>query len=271
MVLGLYYITKERAGSKGEGLAFYGPEEAIIAYNENRAGLHAKVKVMADTLDENDQPVKKLIDTTIGRILFNQVVPKEVGYLNEVLTKRSLRDIIALVMKKAGADKAAEFLDAIKNLGYQMAFKGGLSFNLDAVIIPEEKDKLVQEGYERVDEVMESYNMGLITNNERYNQIIDIWTNINMKLTKTVLDHLTSDMQGFNPVYMMLDSGARGSKEQIRQLSGMRGLMANRRNREQKAVRSSKTRSFRTSKRVCRYWSTSSRRTVPVKVWPIPH
>ena len=184
MVLGLYYITKERAGSKGEGLAFYGPEEAIIAYNENRAGLHAKVKVMADTLDENDQPVKKLIDTTIGRILFNQVVPKEVGYLNEVLTKRSLRDIIALVMKKAGADKAAEFLDAIKNLGYQMAFKGGLSFNLDAVIIPEEKDKLVQEGYERVDEVMESYNMGLITNNERYNQIIDIWTNINMKLTK---------------------------------------------------------------------------------------
>ena len=226
MVLGLYYITKERAGSKGEGLAFYGPEEAIIAYNENRAGLHAKVKVMADTLDENDQPVKKLIDTTIGRILFNQVVPKEVGYLNEVLTKRSLRDIIALVMKKAGADKAAEFLDAIKNLGYQMAFKGGLSFNLDAVIIPEEKDKLVQEGYERVDEVMESYNMGLLTNNERYNQIIDIWTNINMKLTKTVLDHLTSDMQGFNPVYMMLDSGARGSKEQIRQLSGMRGLMA---------------------------------------------
>ena len=226
MVLGLYYITKERAGSKGEGLAFYGPEEAIIAYNENRAGLHAKVKVMADTLDENDQPVKKLIDTTIGRILFNQVVPKEVGYLTEVLTKRSLRDIIALVMKKAGADKAAEFLDAIKNLGYQMAFKGGLSFNLDAVIIPEEKDKLVQEGYERVDEVMESYNMGLITNNERYNQIIDIWTNINMKLTKTVLDHLTSDMQGFNPVYMMLDSGARGSKEQIRQLSGMRGLMA---------------------------------------------
>ena len=226
MVLGLYYITKERAGSKGEGLAFYGPEEAIIAYNENRAGLHAKVKVMADTLDENDQPVKKLIDTTIGRILFNQVVPKEVGYLNEVLTKRSLRDIIALVMKKAGADKAAEFLDAIKNLGYQMAFKGGLSFNLDAVIIPEEKDKLVQEGYERVDEVMESYNMGLITNHERYNQIIDIWTNINMKLTKTVLDHLTSDMQGFNPVYMMLDSGARGSKEQIRQLSGMRGLMA---------------------------------------------
>ena len=226
MVLGLYYITKERAGALGEGLNFYGPEEAIIAYNEGRADLHAKVKVMANTLDENDQPVRKLIDTTIGRILFNQVVPPEVGYINEVLTKRSLRDIISLVMKKAGADKAANFLDDIKSLGYNMAFKGGLSFNLDAVIIPEEKDKLVQEGYDRVDEVMESYNMGLITNNERYNQIIDIWTNINMKLTKAVLDHLTSDMQGFNPVYMMLDSGARGSKEQIRQLSGMRGLMA---------------------------------------------
>ncbi len=226
MVLGLYYITKERKGAQGEGLNFYGPEEAIIAYNENRADLHAKVKVMVDTIDENDAPVRKLVDTTIGRILFNQVVPAEVGYLNEVLTKRSLRDIISLVMKKAGADKAAAFLDDIKSLGYNMAFKGGLSFNLDAVIVPAEKDKLVQEGYERVDEVMESYNMGLITNNERYNQIIDIWTNINMKLTKTVLDHLTSDMDGFNPVYMMLDSGARGSKEQIRQLSGMRGLMA---------------------------------------------
>ena len=150
------------------------------------------------------------------------------GYLNEVLTKRSLRDIIALVMKKAGADKAAEFLDAIKNLGYQMAFKGGLSFNLDAVIIPEEKDKLVQEGYERVDEVMESYNMGLITNNERYNQIIDIWTTRqHRRLADTLIEaDLGSDKQGFNPVYMMLDSGARGSKDQIRQLSGMRGLMA---------------------------------------------
>ena len=226
MVLGLYYITKELKGAKGEGFTFYGPEEAIIAYNEGRADLHAKVKVLTDTLDENGAPVKKLIDTTIGRIMFNQVVPKEVGYINEVLTKRSLRDIIGTVMKKAGADKAANFLDDIKSMGYQMAFKGGLSFNLDAVIIPEEKEKLVNEGYERVDEVMESYNMGLITNNERYNQIIDIWTNINIKLTKAVLDHLTSDMNGFNPVYMMLDSGARGSKEQIRQLSGMRGLMA---------------------------------------------
>ena len=226
MVLGLYYITKERPGSLGEGLSFYGPEEAIIAYNEKRADLHAKVKVMVDTVDENDAPVRKIVDTTVGRVLFNQVVPKEVGYLNEVLTKRSLRDIIGLVMKKSGAARTSQFLDDIKALGYRMAFQGGLSFNLDAVIIPEEKESLVNEGYERVEEVMESYNMGLITNNERYNQIIDIWTNINMKLTETVLDHLTNDQQGFNPVYMMLDSGARGSKEQIRQLSGMRGLMA---------------------------------------------
>ena len=226
MVLGLYYITKPRKGVKGEGLTFYGPEEAIIAYNEKRADLHAQVKCMVSDVDENGNKVRVLKETTIGRILFNQVVPEEVGYINEVLTKRSLRDIIAVVMKKAGADKVAAFLDDIKAMGYQMAFQGGLSFNLDAVIIPEEKEKLVQEGYERADEVIESYNMGLITNNERYNQIIDIWTNINTKLTKTVIDTLIKDDDGFNPVYMMLDSGARGSKEQIRQLSGMRGLMA---------------------------------------------
>ncbi len=227
MVLGLYYITKPRKGVKGEGFTFYGPEEAIIAYNEGRADLHAKVKVMIDNVVAEDGTLKRdLIETTVGRILFNQVVPHEVGYINTLLTKKSLRDIIGVVMKKAGADKAADFLDDIKNLGYRMAFQGGLSFNLDAVLIPEEKGKLVQEGYDRVDEVMESYNAGLITNNERYNQIIDIWTNINTKLTKTVLDHLIADQDGFNPVYMMLDSGARGSKEQIRQLSGMRGLMA---------------------------------------------
>ncbi|MBE5034308.1 DNA-directed RNA polymerase subunit beta' [Gallalistipes aquisgranensis] len=227
MVLGLYYITKPKKGVKGEGQVFYGAEEAIIAYNEKRADLHAKVKVMVDNAVAEDGTLKReLIETTVGRILFNQVVPKEVGYINTLLTKKSLRDIIGLVMKKAGADKAADFLDDIKNLGYRMAFQGGLSFNLDAVLIPEEKESLVHEGYERVDEVMESYNAGLITNNERYNQIIDIWTNINSKLTKTVLDHLIADQDGFNPVYMMLDSGARGSKEQIRQLSGMRGLMA---------------------------------------------
>jgi len=226
MVLGLYYITKPRKGVKGEGLCFYGPEEAIIAYNEGRADLHAQVKCMVNDLNEAGELVRVLKETTIGRILFNQVVPEEVGFINEVLTKRSLRDIISLVMKKAGADKVAAFLDDIKNMGYRMAFQGGLSFNLDAVIIPEEKQKLVQEGYDRSDAIMEDYNMGLITNNERYNQIIDVWTNINSKLTKVVIDTLVKDDDGFNPVYMMLDSGARGSKEQIRQLSGMRGLMA---------------------------------------------
>ena len=226
MVLGLYYITKPRKGVKGEGHTFYGPEEAIIAYNEKRADLHAVVKCLVDDIDEQGNPVQVIKETTIGRILFNQVVPKEVGYINEVLTKRSLRDIIAVVMKKAGADKVANFLDDIKDMGYKMAFQGGLSFNLDAVIIPEEKEKLVQEGYERADAIMDDYNMGLITNNERYNQIIDVWTNINTKLTKAVIDTLVKDDDGFNPVYMMLDSGARGSKEQIRQLSGMRGLMA---------------------------------------------
>ena len=226
MVLGLYYITKPRKGVKGEGRAFYGPEEAIIAYNEGQADLHAIVKCMVDDIDADGNPVRELKETTIGRILFNQVVPKEVGYINEILTKRSLRDIIAVVMKKAGADKVAAFLDDIKDMGYRMAFRGGLSFNLDAVIIPDAKEKLVQEGYERSDAIMEDYNMGLITNNERYNQIIDVWTNINTKLTKVVIDTLIKDDDGFNPVYMMLDSGARGSKEQIRQLSGMRGLMA---------------------------------------------
>ena len=261
MVLGLYYITKPRKGVKGEGRVFYGPEEAIIAYNERQADLHAIVKCLVDDIDENGNPITELKETTIGRILFNQVVPKEVGYINEILTKRSLRDIIAVVMKKAGADKVAAFLDDIKHMGYQMAFRGGLSFNLDAVIIPEEKEKLVQEGYERSDSIMEDYNMGLITNNERYNQIIDVWTNINTKLTKVVIDTLIKDDDGFNPVYMMLDSGARGSKEQIRQLSGMRGLMVS---------RSSRTRSSRTSRRDFRCWSTSFRRTVPVRVLPIP-
>ena len=226
MVLGLYYITKPRKGSKGEGLIFYGPEEAIIAYNEKRADLHAIVKCVVRDVDENGKPYEELKETTIGRIIFNQVVPEEVGYINTVLTKKSLRDIIAVVLKKAGADKVANFLDDIKNMGYRMAFQGGLSFNLDAVVIPDSKQKLVEEGYAKADAIMDDYNMGLITNNERYNQIIDVWTNINNKLTKEVIDTLVKDQDGFNPVYMMLDSGARGSKEQIRQLSGMRGLMA---------------------------------------------
>ena len=226
MVLGLYYITKPRKGVKGSGLKFYGPEEAIIAYNEGRVDIHAEVKCRVRDLDENGQPVIKLVDTTVGRILVNQVVPEEVGYVNELLTKKSLRDIISVVMKKAGADKVAKFLDDIKNMGYQMAFRGGLSFNLDAVIIPEAKEQLVAEGYQKAEAIMDDYSMGLITNNERYNQIIDVWTNVNNRLSAQVVKTLTNDDDGFNPVYMMLDSGARGSREQIRQLSGMRGLMA---------------------------------------------
>ena len=226
MVLGLYYITKPRPNVKGTGLKFYGPEEAIIAYNEGRVDIHAEVKCRVRDIDENGQPVVRIVDTTVGRILVNQVVPEEVGYVNELLTKKSLRDIISVVMKKAGADKVAKFLDDIKNLGYQMAFRGGLSFNLDAVIIPDAKEELVAEGYQKAEAIMDDYNMGLITNNERYNQIIDVWTNVNNKLSKQVVDTLTKDDDGFNPVYMMLHSGARGSREQIRQLSGMRGLMA---------------------------------------------
>ena len=226
MVLGLYYITKPRPNVKGTGLKFYGPEEAIIAYNEGRVDIHAEVKCRVRDIDENGQPVVRIVDTTVGRILVNQVVPEEVGYVNELLTKKSLRDIISVVMKKAGADKVAKFLDDIKNLGYQMAFRGGLSFNLDAVIIPDSKEQLVAEGYQKAEAIMDDYNMGLITNNERYNQIIDVWTNVNNKLSKQVVDTLTKDDDGFNPVYMMLHSGARGSREQIRQLSGMRGLMA---------------------------------------------
>ncbi|MDR1348596.1 MAG: DNA-directed RNA polymerase subunit beta' [Prevotellaceae bacterium] len=227
MVLGLYYITKPRKNAKGEGFVFYGTEEAIIAYNEKRADLHAIVKVRINTKSEDDEIEKnEIIETTIGRIIFNQVVPEEVGYINELLTKKSLRDIIGKVLKKTGIARTSEFLDDIKNMGYQMAFKGGLSFNLGDVIVPEEKNRLVEEGYAQVEEVMNNYNMGFITNNERYNQIIDIWTHTNSRITKILLNQLASDKQGFNPVYMMLDSGARGSKEQIRQLGGMRGLMA---------------------------------------------
>lgn len=231
MVLGLYYITKARKSTpdhkvKGEGLIFYSPEEVIIAHNEKRVDLHAVIKVRIKEKDEKGNERPKLIETTVGRVLFNEVVPKEIGFINELLTKKSLRDIIGRVLKQAGTAKTAKFLDDIKNLGFEWAFRGGLSFNLDDVIVPEEKDKLVEEGYKQVDEVMSTYNMGFITNNERYNQIIDIWTHTNARLTSTLMKRLSEDKQGFNPVYMMLDSGARGSKEQIRQLSGMRGLMA---------------------------------------------
>ena len=230
MVLGLYYMTKERRSTpelkvKGEGLIFYSSEEVNIAYNEKRADLHSVIKIRTQVLEAGEL-VTKIIETTVGRVIFNEVVPKELGFINEVLNKKSLRDIIGKVLKMTDTSTTAQFLDSIKDLGYQMAFKGGLSFNLADVIIPAEKVELVKEGYTQVEEVMSNYNMGFITNNERYNQIVDIWTHTNARLTKIVLDELTTDNQGFNAVYMMLDSGARGSKEQIRQLSGMRGLMA---------------------------------------------
>ncbi|WP_026475048.1 DNA-directed RNA polymerase subunit beta' [Alkaliflexus imshenetskii] len=226
MVLGLYYMTKMRPGAKGEGLVFYSPEEAKIAYNEKKVELHAKVKVKTYDINSKGERELTFIETTVGRILFNEVVPHDAGYVNELLTKKALRDIIGDVHKKCGTPQTADFLDNIKNLGYQMAFEGGLSFNLEDVIIPAEKDELVKAGYDEVEEVLNNYNMGFITNNERYNAIIDIWTHVNARLTHILMDQLSSDQQGFNSVYMMLDSGARGSKEQIRQLSGMRGLMA---------------------------------------------
>ncbi len=230
MVLGLYYITKAKKSTAkekvpGEGMSFYSPEEVIIAYNEKKVDLHAVIRVRVDDM-ENGQPVKKIVETTVGRVLFNEVVPREMGFINTVLTKKSLRDIIGTVLKKTGTAKAAKFLDDIKSMGYEMAFRGGLSFNLGDVIVPEEKAKFIEEGYQQVEEVLNNYNMGFITNNERYNQIIDIWTHTNAKLTQALMKRLSTDKNGFNPVYMMLDSGARGSKEQIRQLSGMRGLMA---------------------------------------------
>ena len=227
MVLGLYYITKLRKGTKGEGLKFYGPEEAQIAYNEGQLDLHAPISVMVDDVDEEGNPIRHIVEnTSVGRVLFNENVPKEIGYVNELISKKSLRTIIGKVIKKCGIPRSAQFLDDIKNMGYYMAFRGGLSFNLGDVIIPPEKEAIVKEGYDQVEEVMNNYAMGVITNNERYNQIIDIWTHVNSKLTEVLMKQMTEADQGFNSVFMMLDSGARGSKDQIRQLAGMRGLMA---------------------------------------------
>ena len=226
MVLGLYYITKLRTGAKGEGLTFYGPEEALIAYNEGKVDIHAPVKVIVKDVDENGNIIDVMRETSVGRVIVNEIVPPEAGYINTIISKKSLRDIISDVIKVCGVAKAADFLDGIKNLGYQMAFKGGLSFNLGDIIIPKEKEVLVQKGYDEVEQVINNYNMGFITNNERYNQVIDIWTHVNSELSNILMKTISSDDQGFNSVYMMLDSGARGSKEQIRQLSGMRGLMA---------------------------------------------
>ena len=231
MVLGLYYMTKARKSTKevpvrGEGLTFYNVEEVHIAYNEKRVDLNAMVKIRTKVLNENGDLEYQIIDSTVGRILFNEVVPEQAGYFNEVLTKKNLRDIIGQILKVTSVPETAEFLDKIKDMGYGFAFKGGLSFSLGDIIIPSEKSPLIEEANKKVDSILGNYNMGLITNNERYNQIIDVWTSTNSNLTSLAMKRISEDQQGFNSVYMMLDSGARGSKEQIRQLTGMRGLMA---------------------------------------------
>ncbi len=231
MVLGLYYMTKGRRSDatrkvKGEDMVFYSAEEVIIGYNERRVDLHAYIKVKTRVRTKGGEFEERIIETTVGRVLFNQVAPQELGFVNELLTKKSLRDIIGEVVKNTGMARAAQFLDDIKDLGFQSAFNGGLSFNLQDLNIPDAKADLIDQATREVEEVMGNYNMGFITNNERYNQIIDIWTRINNRLTANVMEILSTDNQGFNSVYMMLDSGARGSKEQIRQLCGMRGLMA---------------------------------------------
>ena len=225
MVLGLYYITKIRPGAKGEGLTFYGPEEAIIAHNEGKCDLHAQVKVLVDDIVDG-QPERHMVETSVGRFIVNGIIPKEVGYVNKVISKKSLRDIIAAVIKNVGFAEACEFLDGIKNLGYRMAYLAGLSFNLDDIIIPKEKADLIAKGNEEVQQITDNYNMGFITDNERYNQVIDTWTHVNNDIGNILLKQMTEADQGFNAVFMMLDSGARGSKDQIKQLSGIRGLMA---------------------------------------------
>ena len=225
MVLGLYYITKIRPGAKGEGLSFYGPEEAIIAHNEGKCDLHAQVKVMVDDVIDGIK-VRHQVETSVGRVIVNGIVPKEVGYVNKVISKKSLRDIIADVIKNVGFAEACDFLDGIKNLGYRMAYLAGLSFNLDDIIIPKEKADLIEKGNEEVQQITDNYNMGFITDNERYNQVIDTWTHVNNDIGNILMKQMTEADQGFNAVFMMLDSGARGSKDQIKQLSGIRGLMA---------------------------------------------
>ena len=231
MVLGLYYMTKERKSTKdvpvkGEGLTFYSPEEVTIAFNEEKVELNAGIKVRTNDIDEEGNTVKKIIETTVGRVLFNEVVPEAAGYINEVLTKKSLRGIIGGILKVTDIPTTGNFLDEIKNMGYKFAFQGGLSFSLGDIIIPEEKTSMIAEANNEVDGIVMNYNMGMLTQKERYNQVIDIWGRTNNQLTELSMKRLREDQQGFNSVYMMLDSGARGSKEQIRQLTGMRGLMA---------------------------------------------
>ena len=226
MVLGLYYITKIKPGAKGEGMNFYGPEEVIVALNEKAVDIHSKVNVRLPLDKQAPEKGYKMVETTPGRIIVNQFVPEEVPYVNEVLGKKSLRKIITDVIKHTGVTRTAQFLDDIKNLGYDRAFRAGISFNLGDVLIPNEKSKLIESGYAQVEDIKNNYSMGFITNNERYNKVIDLWTSIDNKLTNIVEKQISADQQGFNPVYMMLDSGARGSTQQIKQLCGMRGLMA---------------------------------------------
>ncbi len=226
MVLGLYYITKIRPGAKGEGQTFYGPEEAIIALNEKRVDEHAQVKCMVDDIDEKGNPIRHIVETTVGRIIVNEIIPKEIGFFNGVISKKTLRKLIADVIKHVGMDRACTFLDGVKNLGYRMSYLAGLSFNLDDIIVPEEKAEIVKRGQDEVDEVKANFDMGLITDKERYNEVINAWTHVNNDLKKAVMKHMTEADQGFNAVFMMLDSGARGSADQIAQLAGMRGLMA---------------------------------------------
>ena len=226
MVLGLYYISKVRPGAKGEGLIFYGPEEAIIAYNEGRVDVHAPIKCIVNDLDENGDIVKRMVETTVGRIIINGIVPDEVGFVNEVIGKKALKKVISKVIKSVGMARACHFLDGIKNLGYQKSYEGGLSFNLDDIIIPAEKKQIVDEGNDAIEQIQQNYAFGLITDKDRYSQVIDTWTKVNEKLKKTLMKQMTEADQGFNAVFMMLDSGARGSADQIAQLAGMRGLMA---------------------------------------------
>ena len=231
MVLGLYYMTKEKKSTKsskvkGEGLTFYSSDEVNIAYNENKVDLNASIKVRVNDLNESNQIQTKIIETTVGRVLFNEVVPEKVGFINQVLNKKSLRGIIGNILKLTSIPETADFLDKIKDMGFTFAFKGGLSFSLGDIIIPSEKIDMIDTANNEVDSIISNYNMGLITNNERYNQVIDVWTSSNAALTELAMKRIREDQQGFNSVYMMLDSGARGSKEQIRQLTGMRGLMA---------------------------------------------
>ena len=226
MVLGLYYITKIRPGAKGEGQTFYGPEEAIIALNEKRVDEHAQVKCLVDDIDEKGNPIRHIVETTVGRIIVNEIIPKEIGFFNGVISKKTLRKLIADVIKHVGMDRACTFLDGVKNLGYRMSYLAGLSFNLDDIIVPKEKAEIVKRGQDEVDEVKANFDMGLITDKERYNEVINAWAHVNNDLKKAVMKHMTEADQGFNAVFMMLDSGARGSADQIAQLAGMRGLMA---------------------------------------------